>query len=95
MNTSDPQFLPKRKTTSPYTIKNPDAAIDHLETAIAADCKTPVPGANYWRNHAQQVRSTPDIVSAQLHRLLHLPDRLEDLPSECQLCDNGDAPSLG
>ncbi|MFM0703592.1 hypothetical protein [Paraburkholderia sediminicola] len=81
-NTRDPQRLPKLQATSPYTIKNLDAAIVHLEITIAAERKTPVLGANYWRSRMQEVRSTPDILPAQLRRLQHLLVRLKDLPPE-------------
>ncbi|MFP3554910.1 hypothetical protein SB861_30010 [Paraburkholderia sp. SIMBA_049] len=59
-------------STSPYTIKNLDAAIAHLEQAVRFDCTTPVFGQRYWHARVRQACGTPGITSAQLRRLQRL-----------------------
>jgi hypothetical protein len=43
---------------SPYTIKNLDDAIAHLEVAIAADSAMAIFGHRYWRDRVQKIGST-------------------------------------
>jgi hypothetical protein len=63
---------------SPYTIQNLDAAIAHLEVAVAAECRVPVLGAQYWRRRVLQVASTRGIQHGQLRRLQRVLDGLGD-----------------
>lgn len=57
------------RSASPYTIKNLDAAIAHLEHAIRIDCTQSVFGRNYWHARVRQASLTPTITPAQLRRL--------------------------
>ena len=59
-------------SASPYTIKNLDAAISHLEQAVRFDCTTPVFGPGYWHARVRQACLTPSITPAQLRRLQRL-----------------------
>jgi hypothetical protein len=63
---------------SPYTAKNLDGAIAHLETAIAVDDNIAVFGRRYWRDRVQQIVLTPGIMATQARRLQHLLDQLKD-----------------
>lgn len=61
---------------SPYTIKNLDGAIAHLEVAIAADAAMAIFGRRYWSERVQQIGSTPGILPPQTRRLQELLKRL-------------------
>lgn len=61
---------------SPYTIKNLDGAIAHLEVAITADAAMAIFGRRYWRERVQQIGSTPGILPPQTRRLQELLKRL-------------------
>lgn len=63
---------------SPYTAKNLDGAITHLEIAVAVDDNIAVFGRRYWLDRVQRIASTPGIMPAQARRLRHLLDRLKD-----------------
>ncbi|MBN3809984.1 hypothetical protein [Paraburkholderia sp. Ac-20347] len=71
MNRASPPSPP-----SPYTPRNLDAAIAHLERAIEADREAAVFGLHYWLERVQQALATPGIVIAQTRRLEHLRQRL-------------------
>lgn len=64
------------RAQSPYTVKNLDDAITHLEVAIAADSSMAIFGRRYWRDRVQQIGSTPGILPAQTRRLRDLSERL-------------------
>lgn len=57
---------------SPYTIKNLDAAIAHLEQAVRFDCTTLVFGPCYWHARVRQACGTHGITAVQLRRLQRL-----------------------
>ena len=63
---------------NPYTAKNLDGAITHLELAIAFDGNISVFGRRYWLARIQRMASTPEIMPAQARRLRHLQDQLKD-----------------
>ncbi|MCP3711072.1 hypothetical protein M3I54_29535 [Paraburkholderia sp. CNPSo 3274] len=63
---------------SPYTAKNLDGAITHLELAIAFDDNIAVFGRRYWLDRVQRIASTPEIMPAQARRLGHLLGQLKD-----------------
>ena len=63
---------------SPYTAKNLDSAIAHLEVVIAVDDNTSVFGRRYWLDRVQQVAQTPGIMPAQTRRIQHLLEQLKD-----------------
>ena len=73
---SQPKPPPARQAltgrASPYTIKNLDAAIAHLEQVVRFDCTTPVFGHGYWHARVRQACLTPGITPAQLRRLQRL-----------------------
>jgi hypothetical protein len=61
---------------SPYTVKNLDGAIAHLEVAIAVDDNIAVFGRRYWLDRVQQIALTPGIMHSQVRRLKRLLDQL-------------------
>lgn len=63
---------------SPYTAKNLDGAITHLEIAVAVDDNIAVFGRRYWLDRVQRMASTPQIMPGQARRLRHLLDQLKD-----------------
>ncbi|MEX3952398.1 hypothetical protein AB4Y40_32145 [Paraburkholderia sp. EG287B] len=65
------------QAVSPYTAKNLDGAITHLEIAIGFDGNIAVFGRHYWLDRVQRIASTPEIMPAQSRRLRHLLDQLE------------------
>jgi hypothetical protein len=72
----------KRKATSarsisPYTIRNLDAAITHLERVMANDSALTIFASTYWRSRIRQVEATPGVMPAQLRRLQTLLNRLD------------------
>lgn len=67
--TKTPRRNASTANASPYTIKNLDAAIAHLEHAIRADCTQPVFGKPYWHARVRQASLTPTITPSQLRRL--------------------------
>ncbi len=70
----DTRTGPQRE--SPYTVKNLDGAIAHLEAAIAVDGNIAIFGRRYWRDRVQQIRSTPGILPLQSRRLQYLLHQL-------------------
>ncbi|RAR52290.1 hypothetical protein C7401_13389 [Paraburkholderia unamae] len=62
---------------SPYTAKNLDGAITHLEIAVAVDDNVAVFGRRYWLDRVQRMASTPQIMPAQARRLRSLLDQLK------------------
>ena len=75
--TADEDAKTGAQTVSPYTAKNLDSAITHLEIAIAFDGNIAVFGRRYWLDRVQRIASTPEIMPAQARRLRHLLDQLE------------------
>ena len=63
---------------NPYTAKNLDGAITHLETAIAVDGNIAVFGQRYWRDRVEQIVLTPGIMPTQARRLQQLLEQLKD-----------------
>ncbi|MFD1554841.1 hypothetical protein ACFSHT_04245 [Paraburkholderia silviterrae] len=63
---------------SPYTAKNLDGAITHLEIVVAVDDNIAVFGRRYWLDRVKRIASTPQIVPAQAQRLRHLLDQIKD-----------------
>lgn len=64
------------RVESPYTAKNLDSAITHLEYAVAIDGNIAVFGRSYWLDRARQIATTSQILPAQSRRLQSLLDRL-------------------
>ncbi|WP_052409405.1 hypothetical protein [Paraburkholderia oxyphila] len=62
---------------NPYTAKNLDGAITHLEIAVAVDDNIAVFGRRYWLDRVERMASTPQIVPAQARRLRYLLDQLK------------------
>lgn len=63
---------------NPYSAKNLDDAITHVEIAVAFDDNIAVFGRRYWLERVQRMASTPLIVPAQVRRLQNLLDQLKD-----------------
>ncbi|MEX3686455.1 hypothetical protein AB3X91_07575 [Paraburkholderia sp. BR14263] len=64
---------------SPYTIRNLDAAIAHLERVLCADTLA-IFGPGYWRRKIRQVEATSGLMHSQLRRLQALQERLPRVP---------------
>jgi predicted NBD/HSP70 family sugar kinase len=61
---------------SPYTVRNLDAAIAHLERVICDDALA-IFGRQYWRSRITQVAATPGLSHPQSRRLRALEERLD------------------
>ena len=70
--TTPPARQATTRSASPYTIKNLDAAIAHLEHAIRVDRTHSVFGRGYWHARVREASLTPTITPAQLRRLARL-----------------------
>ena len=68
---------PVPRSLSPYTVHNLDAAIAHLEIAMAVDDTMSIFSRRYWRGRVMEIRSTPGILQVQRLRIEHLLDRFE------------------
>lgn len=66
---------------SPYTAKNVDAAIAHLERVLSSEGARSLFGQTYWRVRVIQVSATPGLVHTQRVRLQRLLDLLADAAS--------------
>ncbi|SAL73994.1 hypothetical protein AWB71_04756 [Caballeronia peredens] len=64
--------------TSPYTARNVDAAIRHLERVLSAEGANSLFGQTYWRTRVQQVSATRGLQREQRARLERLMKRLAD-----------------
>jgi len=64
--------------TSPYTLRNVDAAIGHLERVLSAEGANSLFGQTYWRTRVQQVRATRGLQREQRARLERLMKLLTD-----------------
>ncbi|MGA7778641.1 MAG: hypothetical protein WCA85_13170 [Paraburkholderia sp.] len=64
-------------SVSPYSIKNLDSAIGHLERVINDERALLIFGPIYWRMRIQQAHATPGIMHTQLRRLRKLLDLLD------------------
>ena len=82
MNLREPM---REKTTtcvasaSPYTIKNVDAAIAHLEQVLCVECADSVLGQSYWRARVLQVSRTSGSMQTQWKRLQRLLKLLSEV----------------
>lgn len=63
---------------SPYTARNVDAAIRHLERVLSAEGANSLFGQTYWRSRVQQVSATRGLQREQRARLERLMKRLAD-----------------
>lgn len=61
---------------SPYTAKNIDDAIAHLERVLAIDGAMRVLGQRYWQTRLLQVGATPGLTPGQRARVARLPKLL-------------------
>ncbi|SAK96352.1 hypothetical protein AWB79_07328 [Caballeronia hypogeia] len=64
--------------TSPYTARNVDAAIGHLERVLSAEGANSLFGQTYWRTRVQQVSATRGLHHEQRARLARLMRLLSD-----------------
>jgi hypothetical protein len=71
------EYVTSNEVKSPYTIKNLDAAVAHLERVVGDECAQSLFGQSYWFMRIQQALATPGIMHTQLRRLQRLLDRLE------------------
>ncbi|MCX4177381.1 MULTISPECIES: hypothetical protein [Paraburkholderia] len=71
--------------TSPYTSKNIDEAIVHLERVLAIDGATRVLGQHYWQTRVTQIGATSGLTPGQRARVARLPKLLESATeAQCQ-----------
>jgi hypothetical protein len=61
---------------SPYTLKNVDAAITHLEWVLSSEGADSLFARTYWRGRVLQVVATPGLMRTQQERLQRLLDRI-------------------
>ena len=64
--------------TSPYTPRNVDAAIGHLERVLSAEGANSLFGQTYWRTRVRQVSATHGLQREQRARLERLMKLLSD-----------------
>jgi len=64
--------------TIPYTLRNVDAAIGHLERVLSAEGANSLFGQTYWRTRVQQVSATRGLQREQRARLERLMKLLTD-----------------
>jgi hypothetical protein len=65
---------------SPYTIRNLDAAIAHLERVMADKNALVIFDAAYWRSRIRQAEVTPGVMHTQRLRLRALHAKLDSTP---------------
>ena len=65
--------------TSPFTARNVDAAIGHLERVLSAEGANSLFGQTYWRTRVQQVSATRGLQREQRARLERLMNLLAEL----------------
>jgi hypothetical protein len=61
---------------SPYTAKNIDQALSHLEFVLAVSEVTAVLGMQYWRARVAQIGATSGLTPGQRARMARLPKLL-------------------
>ncbi|SAL66136.1 hypothetical protein AWB70_06245 [Caballeronia cordobensis] len=69
---------PAATITSPYTPRNVDAAIWHLERVLSAEGANSLFGQTYWRTRVRQVSATRGLQREQRARLERLMKLLSD-----------------
>jgi hypothetical protein len=57
---------------SPYTPKNADAAIEHLERVLSLECVESYFGQSYWRARVSQLHDTAGLTHSQQLRVRRL-----------------------
>lgn len=67
--------------TSPFTARNVDAAIGHLERVLSAEGANSLFGQTYWRRRVLQVSATRGLQREQRARLDRLMKLLSDAGS--------------
>ncbi|SAK95640.1 hypothetical protein [Caballeronia ptereochthonis] len=65
--------------TSPYTARNVDAAIRHLERVLSAEGANSMFGQTYWRTRVRQVSATRGLQREQRARLERLMKLLAEV----------------
>lgn len=63
-------------TASPYTLKNVDAAITHLERVLGSEGADSLFAQTYWRGRVLQLVATPGLMRTQQERLQRLLERI-------------------
>ncbi|BCZ84601.1 hypothetical protein [Paraburkholderia terrae] len=62
---------------SPYTFRDIDAAIAHLEAVLAADGANSLFSRTYWRKRVLQASATTGLAPKQQQRLHRLLERID------------------
>jgi hypothetical protein len=64
---------------SPYTFRNIDPAISHLEQVLGAEGADSLFSRTYWRGRVLQARATPGLLPNQQQRLQRLLESIDSL----------------
>ncbi|SEI26303.1 hypothetical protein [Paraburkholderia hospita] len=67
----------KTRNPSPYTFRDIDAAIAHLETVLDTDGASSLFSRTYWRDRVLQASSTTGLAPKQQQRLHRLLERID------------------
>ncbi|MDB5785815.1 MAG: hypothetical protein JWQ50_5730 [Caballeronia mineralivorans] len=67
---------------SPYTPKNVDIAITHLERVLCSGGADSLFAKGYWQGRVLQAYATPGLMRTQQERLQRLLDRLANAPTD-------------
>lgn len=73
---SNPDVVKAETAVSPYTAKNIDQALAHLEFVLSVSEVTAVLGMQYWRARVAQVGATSGLTPGQRARMARLPKLL-------------------
>jgi hypothetical protein len=66
---------------SPYTFRDIDVAIAHLEQVLRAEGAHALFSRIYWRGRVLQARATPELLRNQQQRLQRLLENIDSLPA--------------
>lgn len=72
-----PLKKPLRRNPSPYTCRDIDAAIAHLEAVLVSEGANRVFSRTYWRRRVLEAFATFGIAESQKQRLAHLLKRVD------------------
>jgi hypothetical protein len=82
---TNPNLARPAAAVSPYTAKNVDEALAHLERVLSVNGATTVLGLHYWRARLAQIGATSGLTPGQRVRVARLPKLLaqaQDAPCE-------------
>ncbi|CAD6543306.1 hypothetical protein LMG28140_03901 [Paraburkholderia metrosideri] len=81
----NPNITGPAAVVSPYTAKNIDEALTHLERVLSVEGATTVLGRHYWHGRVAQIGATLGLTPRQRARVARLPQLLADAQSaQCE-----------